>query len=135
MSSFSLTSRSAPPNSAAAQALLELNGPAPEKGALLVDALGYARRGHKEAGQAVGRSDDPEVLAALAVGSGGRGSWQPCRRSPPASSTPEVLPLWGPFPYAAGRRLPCAPAPPTVTGTPTPGHYSTERNLDVHLPQ
>lgn len=64
MSTFSLASRSPAPNSAAAQALLELTGRAPEEGALPVDALGYARRGYKEAG----RSDDPEVLAAYGVG-------------------------------------------------------------------
>lgn len=62
MSAFNLESRSPAPNSAAAQALLELPGRAPEEGALPVDALGYARRGYKEAG----RSDDPEVLPRTA---------------------------------------------------------------------
>ena len=51
MSAFNLASRSPAPNSAAAQALLELTGRAPEEGALPVDALGYERRGYKEAGQ------------------------------------------------------------------------------------
>ena len=68
MSAFNLASRSPAPNSAAAQALLELTGRAPEEGALPVDALGYERRGYKEAGQVAGRSDDPEVLAAYGVG-------------------------------------------------------------------
>ena len=54
MSAFNLASRSPAPNSAAAQALLELTG--------------YERRGYKEAGQVAGRSDDPEVLAAYGVG-------------------------------------------------------------------
>lgn len=55
MSAFNLASRSPAPNSAAAQALLELTGRAPEEGALPVDALGYARRGYKGAGP--GRGD------------------------------------------------------------------------------